>query len=124
MKEKRCTRTLEEIQKKIDQGDVVVLTAEEICNRKRKGDPIDFENVDVVTAATSAIMSGTYAVLSFKVSEPDVFVKAKQVWINGVPAQPGPCPNERIGLLDLIILGTSASKNNRRNHRGHEHTHS
>lgn len=119
MEDSRCTRTLEEIQKKIDQGDVVVLTAEEICNRVRKGDIIDFQKVDVVTAATSAIMSGTYAVLSFKVTEPDVFVKANQVWINGVPAQPGPCPNERIGLLDLIVLGTSASKNNRGYGGGH-----
>jgi len=119
MENSRCKRTLEDIQKKIDQGDVVVLTADELCNRVRRGDTIDFLEVDVVTAATSAIMSGTYAVLSFKVTEPDVFVKANQVWINGVPAHPGPCPNERIGLLDLIVLGTSASKNDPNYGGGH-----
>ena len=115
----RCKRTLGDIQKKIDQGDVVVLSADEICNKVRRGDTINFQEVDVVTAATSAIMSGTYAVLSFKVTEPDVFVKANHVWINGVPAQPGPCPNERIGLLDLIILGTSASKDDNGYGGGH-----
>lgn len=110
MGKSRQTRTLEEIQKKIDQGEVVVITARELCDRVRKGETIEFQDVDVVTAATCAIMSGTYAVLSFKVTEPDVFVKAAKVWINGVPAQVGPCPNERIGLLDLIVLGTSPSR--------------
>lgn len=105
-------RTLAEIQQKIDRGDVVIATAAEICDRVRSGEDITPDRIDVVTAATSAVMSGTYAVLSFKVSEPDVFVRAEKVWINGVPAQPGPCPNERIGLLDLIVLGTSVSKDN------------
>ncbi|MFH1152349.1 MAG: methanogenesis marker 16 metalloprotein [Pseudomonadota bacterium] len=103
-------RTLREIQDKIDRGDVVVVTAHELCNRVRRGEIIGLKDVDVVTAATCAVMSGTYAVLSFKVTEPDVFVKADKVWINGVPAQVGPCPNERIGLLDVIVLGTSRSR--------------
>ncbi len=102
--------TFSDIQKKIDDGEVVVLTAQEICDSVRAGEQIHLEDVDVVTTATRGIMSGTYAVLSFKVAEPDAFVRASKVWLNGVPAHVGPCPNERLGVLDLIVLGTAHSK--------------
>lgn len=104
------SRTILEIQNKIDAGNAVVLTAAEISERIRTGEEIKLEDVDVVTTATRGIMSGTYAVLSFKVSEPDSFVKASEVLLNGVPAVVGPCPNERLGILDLIVLGTAHSK--------------
>lgn len=104
------SRTISEIQNKIDAGNAVVLTAAEISERIREGEEIKLEDVDVVTTATRGIMSGTYAVLSFKVSEPDSFVKASEVLLNGVPAVVGPCPNERLGILDLIVLGTAHSK--------------
>ncbi len=103
------SKTFSEIQKKIDQGEVVVLTANEVCEQVRNGKTIELGDIDVVTTATSALMSGTYAVLSFKVAEPDTFIKAEKVWINNIPAQVGPCPNERIGILDLIVLGTEPS---------------
>lgn len=104
------SRTISEIQNKIDAGNAVVLTAAEISERIRAGEEIKLEDVDVVTTATRGIMSGTYAVLSFKVSEPDSFVKASEVLLNGVPAVVGPCPNERLGILDLIVIGTAHSK--------------
>ncbi|MCP4022833.1 MAG: methanogenesis marker 16 metalloprotein [Desulfobacteraceae bacterium] len=110
MAESTTQRTISKIQEKIDRGEVVILTAQEICDRVRNDETIELRDVDVVTTATSALMSGTYAVLSFKVAEPDTFTKAEKVWINTVPAQVGPCPNERIGILDLIILGTEQSK--------------
>ena len=103
------TRTLSEIQKKIDAGNVVIFTAREVADLVRTGQAPEFGDIDVVTTATSALMSGTYAVLSFKVAEPDTFSTAANVWINSVPAQVGPCPNERIGILDLIVLGTARS---------------
>lgn len=112
-------RTIPEIQDKIDAGDAVVLTATEISARVRAGEEISFEDVDVVTTATRGIMSGTYAVFSFKVSEPDSFVKASEVLLNSVPAVVGPCPNERLGILDLIILGTAHSKSDPRYGGGH-----
>ena len=37
------------------------------------------------------------------------FEEADSIWLNGVPAQPGPCPNERLGVVDLIIHGTSSA---------------
>ncbi len=112
-------RTIPEIQDKIDAGDAVVLTATEISARVRAGEEISFEDVDVVTTATRGIMSGTYAVFSFRVSEPDSFVKASEVLLNSVPAVVGPCPNERLGILDLIILGTAHSKSDPRYGGGH-----
>ena len=112
-------RTIPEIQAKIDAGDAVVLTAAEISERVRTGKEIRLEDVDVVTTATRGIMSGTYAVLSFKVSEPDSFVKASMVLLNGVPAVVGPCPNERLGVLDLIVLGTAHSESDSRYGGGH-----
>ena len=112
-------RTIPEIQDKIDAGDAVVLTAAEVSERVRTGMEIRLEDVDVVTTATRGIMSGTYAVLSFKVSEPDSFVKASNVLLNGVPAVVGPCPNERLGILDLIVLGTAHSESDYRYGGGH-----
>jgi putative methanogenesis marker 16 metalloprotein len=112
-------RTIPEIQNKIDAGDAVVLTAAEISAKVRAGEEIRFEDVDVVTTATRGIMSGTYAVFSFKVSEPDSFIKASRVLLNGVPAVVGPCPNERLGILDLILLGTAHSESDSRYGGGH-----
>ncbi|HEY3361567.1 MAG TPA: methanogenesis marker 16 metalloprotein [Methanosarcina sp.] len=112
-------RTIPEIQNKIDAGDAVVLTATEISAKILTGEEIRLEDVDVVTTATRGIMSGTYAVLSFKVAEPDSFIKASKVLLNGVPAIVGPCPNERLGILDLIILGTAHSESNPNYGGGH-----
>lgn len=113
------SRTILEIQDKIDTGDAIVLTATEISARIQAGEEIKLEDVDVVTTATRGIMSGTYAVLSFKVAEPDSFIKASKVLLNGVPAIVGPCPNERLGVLDLIILGTAHSESNPNYGGGH-----
>ena len=55
-------------------------------------------------------MSGTYAVLSFPMAEAGTFVRAEQASINGVSACIGPCPNERLGIVDLMIYGTAHSK--------------
>lgn len=112
-------RTIPEIQNKIDAGDAVVLTAEEIAAKVSAGEEVRLEDVDVVTTATRGIMSGTYAVFSFKVSEPDSFIKASEVFLNGVPAVVGPCPNERLGVLDLIVLGTAHSESDLRYGGGH-----
>jgi len=74
------------------------------------GESSRLSEVDIVTSATRAVMSGTYAVLSFPVSGPASFLRAKRVWINGIAAQVGPCPNENLGILDLMVLGTAHSQ--------------
>jgi putative methanogenesis marker 16 metalloprotein len=104
------TRTIAEINRRIKRQDAVVLTSQEVCDIVKDGGELILKDVDVVTTATRAIMSGTYAVLSFPMAEPGTFVRAEKAWINGVPACTGPCPNERLGIIDLMVYGTSASR--------------
>lgn len=100
-------KTIEEINRKIKDHDAIVLTAKELCDLVRSGESISADDVDVVTTATRGIMSGTLAILSFSIADPGVFSRAEQVSLNGVPAHVGPCPNEHLGIVDLIIYGTA-----------------
>ncbi|PXF59802.1 MAG: methanogenesis marker 16 metalloprotein [Candidatus Methanogaster sp.] len=100
-------KTIAEINQKIKDGDVTVLTAKELCDAVRSGKSVSVEDVDVVTTATRGIMSGTLVILSFPVADPGVFSRAEQVFLNGVPANAGPCPNEHLGIIDLIVHGTA-----------------
>ena len=100
-------KTIAEINKKIENGDAIVMTAEELCGIVRSGESVSVDDVDVVTTATRGIMSGTLAILSVPVAGPGVFSRAERVSLNGVPAHAGPCPNERLGLVDMIVYGTA-----------------
>ncbi|MEA1895327.1 MAG: methanogenesis marker 16 metalloprotein [Euryarchaeota archaeon] len=100
-------KTIAEINQKIKDGDVIVLTAKELCDAVRSGKSVSVEDVDVVTTATRGIMSGTLAILSFPVADPGLFSRAEQVFLNGVPANAGPCPNEHLGIIDLVVHGTA-----------------
>ncbi len=99
-----------EIVGKVENKEAVIMTAQEISDLVEDGESSRLCEVDVVTTATRAVMSGTYAVLSFPVAGPASFLRAKRVWINGIAAQVGPCPNENLGVLDLIVLGTAHSR--------------
>ena len=103
------SRTIKDIRERIRSGEAVVLTQQEISELFNEKGEISLKDVDVVTTATRAIMSGTYAVLSFPIAAPGSFVRASSASINGVPAFPGPCPNERLGIVDLMVYGTSHS---------------
>ena len=103
-------RTIAEINRKLAAGDAVIMTASELCDTVRSGTQVQFDDLDVVTSGTCGLMSGTYAVLSFKFSEPNRFVRASQIHFNGVKGYPGPCPNERIGIIDAVVHGTSHSQ--------------
>lgn len=96
---------IDEIRERIRKGTAVILTATEFKKRLEEREPYD--DVDVVTCGTCGVMSGTYAVLSVPVAKPGTFLRADTVTLNGVPATPGPCPNERLGLVDLIVYGTA-----------------
>ncbi len=112
-------RSLSEIRAKVDRGEAIVLTAQEVREILDEGEKLTLEDVDVVTSATRAVMSGTYAVLSFPVAPPGSFLRAKWAMLNGVPAEVGPCPNERLGVLDLLVLGTAKSRDDPRYGGGH-----
>ncbi|HNR58982.1 MAG TPA: homocysteine biosynthesis protein, partial [Methanothrix sp.] len=112
-------RSFSEIGAKVARGDAIVLTAQEVGEALADGGRLAPEEVDVVTCATRAVMSGTYAVLSFPAASPGSFVRAKGARLNGVPALVGPCPNERLGHLDLIVFGTAESREDSRYGGGH-----
>lgn len=102
-------KTIEDINEKIESGKAVVLTAREFKERVRKK-KTRAEDVDVVTTATCGLMSGTAAILSIPITRGGKFERADEVWINDVPAFPGPCPNERLGIVDVIVYGTARSE--------------
>lgn len=110
-------RTLADINAKIENGTAIILTASELLGMSRSEEPLP--DVDVVTCATKGIMSGTMLCLSFKVAEKNEFVRPQGIWINGVPAYPGPCPNERLGIVDCIVYGTAHSITKERYGGGH-----
>jgi len=102
-------RSIEEINKKIENGDATVLTAEEVSSLVCEGNSPKAEDVDVITTGTCGIMSGTAAILHVPVTDPGVFKKAQNILLNGIPGFPGPCPNEWLGSVDLVIYGTAHS---------------
>ncbi len=100
-------KTIDEINRKISGGNAVVCTAAELKERITEDETITAANVDVVTTGTFGVMSGTLAVLHLPVTAPGTFRHAEKVWLNGVPAIPGPCPNEGLGSVDLVVYGTA-----------------
>jgi len=100
-------KTISGINKKIGEGSAVVITATEFKRLVRDGEILSVDEVDVVTCGTCGVMSGTFAVMTVPVTEPGIFRKAESVSLNGVPAYPGPCPNEGLGLVDIIVYGTA-----------------
>ena len=100
-------KTIADIDEKIRAGSATVYTAMEFKRLVREGADISAADVDVVTTGTCGVMSGTAAVLSVPVAGPGTFERAERVWLNGVPCMSGPCPNERLGVVDLIVSGTA-----------------
>ena len=98
------------MRKKIENGTAVVLTVQELLNKIRNDEAIKFEDVDVVTTATKGLMSGIMGIFSFRLAPPKTLRKFTEITINGIPSFPGPCPNEYLGIADLIVYGTAQSK--------------
>lgn len=104
-------KTIDDINEKIRKGEAVVYTAQELKDMLRGGERPTPQSVDVVTTGTCGIMSGTSAVFTIPVAQKGSFKKARSLWLNGVPAYPGPCPNESLGVVDVIFYGTSYANN-------------
>ncbi|MDO9034785.1 MAG: methanogenesis marker 16 metalloprotein [Methanoregula sp.] len=100
-------KTIDGINRKIAEGNAVVCTAAELKQRIAEYETVTAADVDVVTTGTFGVMSGTLAVLHLPVTAPGTFRHAEKVWLNGVPAIPGPCPNEGLGSVDLVVYGTA-----------------
>jgi len=100
-------KTREEIQDRLARGEAEVWTAMEFKTRVREGEVPGKDEVDIVTCGTFGVMSGTAAVMCVPVTRPGIFERAEAVTMEGVPCYPGPCPNERLGLVDLMVYGTA-----------------
>jgi len=103
-------RKLSDIRRKINTGTANIVTVQEFINRLDNGEHIKFEDVDVITTATKGLMSGIMGVFSFRLVAPKTLRKFTDISINGIPAFPGPCPNEYLGIADLIVYGTAQSQ--------------
>ncbi len=112
-------RTIQELKTKIKSGSAVIMTATELCDLVRSGESISMKDVDVVTSATRAVMSGTMAILSFRVSNKCEFTRAAEIYLDGVPAVLGPAPNENLGWIDCLVMGTAKNSKNEQYGGGH-----
>ncbi|MBD3342750.1 MAG: methanogenesis marker 16 metalloprotein [Candidatus Lokiarchaeota archaeon] len=102
-------RTLSEINQKIKKGTAQIYTVQDLIEKFENNEKVSFEDVDVVTTATKALMSGIAGIFSFRLSPPKKVRKFTEVTINGISGFPGPCPNEFLGIVDVIIYGTAHS---------------
>lgn len=99
MKKFTINKTYQQINEKIQAGDAVVVTAEEMIGIVKDKGPVDAaEHVDVVTTGTFAPMCSSGAFINFGHSAPGI--KASKVWLNNVPAYAG------IAAVDCYIGAT------------------
>ena len=99
MKKHKVKKTIQEINQKIQSGDVVVVTAEEIIDIVKNDGPAEAaRQVDVVTTGTFAPMCSSGAFINFGHSTPTI--KASKVWLNKVPAYAG------VAAVDCYIGAT------------------
>ena len=102
-------RTIQEINAKIENNEANIYTAYEFKKLIKNNNTPTIEEVDVVTCGTCGVMSGTAAIFNLIATEPGIFKKAKNIYLNGIPGNVGPCPNEWLGSVDLILHGTTRS---------------
>ena len=104
-------KTIEEINKKIKSGKVVVLNAEEIIDYAQKnGIKKTAKEIDVVTTATFGPMCSTGAFINFGHSDPPI--RMTKVLLNDVPAYAG------LAAVDAYIGATELSETEGMNYGG------
>jgi uncharacterized protein (DUF39 family) len=96
MANQKVKKTIDEINRKIKDGKVVVVTAEEMVGIvKEHGPEKAAREIDVVTTGTFSPMCSSGAFINFGHSKPPI--KASQVTLNGVPAYAG------LAAVDIYI---------------------
>ena len=103
MPKRKVSKTIDEINKKIKKGTVVVITADEMTEIvKAKGPEKAAREVDVVTTGTFSPMCSSGAFINFGHTKPGI--KAAKVWLNGVPAYAG------LAAVDIYIGATEPAE--------------
>ena len=99
MKAYKINKTYREINEKIKNGEVVVVTAEEMIDIVKDEGPVEAaRHVDVVTTGTFSPMCSSGAFINFGHSVPTI--KASKTWLNNVPAYSG------VAAVDCYIGAT------------------
>jgi len=94
-----AVKTYEQINRKIESGTAVVMTADEIMDYvDRKGLDAAAAEVDVVTTATFGPMCSSGCTLNFGHSQPKI--RMTEAWINDVPAYTG------LAAVDVFLGAT------------------
>ncbi|MBN1276843.1 MAG: homocysteine biosynthesis protein [Deltaproteobacteria bacterium] len=103
MAKKKIRKTIEDINRKIKLGKVVVATADEMVDIVKKlGPEKAAREIDVVTTGTFSPMCSSGAFINFGHTQPAI--KASRVWLNGVPAYAG------LAAVDIYIGATEPSE--------------
>jgi uncharacterized protein (DUF39 family) len=103
MAKPKSTKTIEEINRKIKKGNVVVVTADEMSDIVKRGGPERAaQEVDVVTTGTFSPMCSSGAFINFGHTKPTI--KAAKVLLNNVPAYAG------IAAVDIYIGATEPAE--------------
>ena len=103
MSDIRIQKSYEEINKKIKEGNAVVVTAEEMVDVvKNEGAKNAFKKVDVVTTGTFGIMCSSGAFINIGHTKPKI--KTSRVWLNDVEAYAG------IAAVDMYIGATQVQE--------------
>ena len=103
MSETKRSRSFEEINQKIKDGDAVVVTADEMVKIvSDNGAKNAFKKVDVVTTGTFGTMCSSGAFINFGHTRPKI--KASKVWLNDVEAYAG------IAAVDFFIGATQVQE--------------
>lgn len=103
MKSFQVNKTFQQINAKIQAGQAVVVTAEEMIDVVKDVGPVEAaRQVDVVTTGTFAPMCSSGAFINFGHSAPGI--KASKVWLNNVPAYGG------VAAVDCYIGATEPSE--------------
>ena len=100
MKTYKVQKSYQEINARIQRGEVVVVTAEEMTRIVRENGAVEAaRQVDVVTTGTFSPMCSSGAFINFGHSVPGI--KASRVWLNNVPAYAG------VAAVDRADAGAS-----------------
>ncbi len=103
MAKKNVSKTIDEINNRIRNGNVVVVTADEMAGIvKEKGAEKAAREIDVVTTGTFAPMCSSGTFINFGPVKPAI--KASNVWLNDVPAYAG------LAAVDIYIGATEPAE--------------
>jgi uncharacterized protein (DUF39 family) len=100
---RKVSKTIQEINRKIKEGEAVVVTAEEMVDLvKGKGARKTAQEVDVVTTGTFSPMCSSGVFFNLGHTKPPI--KASRVWLNGVPAHAG------LAAVDIYLGATEPAE--------------